>query len=113
MTLAEDLQVGGLVVAPKGTGTSALVIQVDRTGGAGVPGDISFQVDSLPSGGRAIRLRGMASLEGDAKPPNATFLIPVVGPLASILKHGTDADIKAGTPFTAYVDEDFSVAATN
>jgi Tfp pilus assembly protein PilV len=109
LTLSEDLKVGNLVVAPKGSATFALVTQVDKTGAGGGPGDITFQVDSLEVNGTVIRLRGFATKEGEAKPPNAAILIPVVGPF-TVFKHGTDAEIKPGTPFTAFVDADTSLS---
>jgi Chitobiase/beta-hexosaminidase C-terminal domain len=108
LTLSEDLQVGNVLVAPKGAPSVALVTQVDKTGIGGGPGDITFQVDSLTVNGSVIKLRGFATREGEAKPPNAAVLIPVVGPF-TVFKHGTDAEIKAGTPFTAFVDADTSL----
>ena len=109
LSLSEDLKVGNAVVAPKGSATFALVTQVDKTGPGGGPGDISFQVDSLTVDGSVIKLRGFATREGEAKPPNAAVLIPVVGPF-TVFKHGTDAEIKPGTPFTAFVDADTSLS---
>ncbi len=45
-------------------------------------------------------------MEGEAKPPNlGAMLIPFVGPF-TVLKHGGDAEIETGTPFTSYVDGD-------
>jgi hypothetical protein len=38
------------------------------------------------------------------------LLIPVVGPF-TVFKHGKDAEIMRGTPFTAFVDKDTSVAS--
>lgn len=108
LTLSEDLEVGNVAVAAKGSTTFALITQVDKTGIGGGPGDITFQVDSLTVNGTVIKLRGFATREGEAKPPNAAVLIPVVGPF-TVLKHGTDAEIKPGTPFTAYVDTDTSL----
>jgi hypothetical protein len=108
LTLSEDLQVGNVVVAPKGSTTFALITQVDKTGPGGGPGGIAFQVDSLTVNGCVIKLRGFATREGEAKPPNAAVLIPVVGPF-TVFKHGTDAEIKPGTPFTAFVDADTSL----
>ena len=108
LTLSGDLEVGKVVVAPKGTPSVALVTQVDKTGIGGGPGDITFQVDSLTVNGSIIKLRGFATKEGEAKPPNAAVLIPVVGPF-TVFKHGTDAEIKPGTPFIAYVDADTSL----
>jgi hypothetical protein len=78
------------------------VTQVNKTGVGGAPGNVSFRVKTLNVNGNAVPLRGSAMLEGDAKPPNAAFLIPVVGEL-SVLRHGTDAEIQKGTPMTAYV----------
>jgi hypothetical protein len=109
LTLDEDLMVGDVVVAPKGLPAVALVIQVDKTGIGGGPGDITFQVDSLSVNGINIRLHGFATKEGEAKPPNiGAMLIPFVGPF-TVLKHGGDAEIKTGTAFTAFVDADTSL----
>jgi hypothetical protein len=109
LTLADDLKVGNVVVALKGSPAVGLVTQVDKTGLAGGPGDITFQVNSLTANGSVIKLRGFATKEGEAKPPNiGAVLIPFVGPLA-LLKHGKDAQIKPGTPFVAFVDADTSL----
>ena len=112
LTLADDLKVGNVVVARKGSPAAALVIQVDKTGAGGAPGDITFQVDSLTVNGSVIKLSGFATKEGEAKPPNAAFLIPVVGPL-TVLKHGADAEIKQGTLFTAFVSADTELSPAN
>jgi hypothetical protein len=111
LTLSEDLTVGNVMIAPKGSAAFAMVTQVDKTGAGGGPGDITFQVDSLTANGTFIKLRGFATKEGEAKPPNAAVLIPVVGPF-TIFKHGTDAEIKPGTPFTAFVAADISLPPT-
>jgi hypothetical protein len=111
LVLATDLKVGNVVVAPKGSPASALVIQVDQTGLAGTPGDLTFQVSSLATKDGVIQLSGSATREGEAKPPNASVFIPFVGPLAATLKHGKDAEILTGTPFTAFVDKDTSFAS--
>jgi hypothetical protein len=109
LALSDDLKVGNVVVARKGSAAAALVIQVDKTGAGGAPGDITFQVNSLTVNGSVIQLSGFATKEGEAKPPNAAFLIPVVGPL-TVLKHGADAEIKKGTPFTAFVNADTALS---
>ena len=110
LVLANDLKVGNVVVAPKGSAAAALVIQVDKTGAGGAPGEITFQVSSLTTKDGVIQLNGSATREGEAKPPNAAVLIPVVGPFA-VFKHGKDAEIFRGTPFTAFVDKDTSLAS--
>lgn len=110
LALSADLKVGNVVVAPKGSAAVALVIQVDKTGVAGAPGDITFQVSSLATKDGVIQLSGSATREGEAKPPNAAVLIPFVGPFTAF-KHGKDAEILRGTPFTAFVDKDTSFAS--
>jgi len=110
VTLAADLMVGNTVVAKKGSPGSVTIIQVDKTGAGGAPGDLVFQVDPLRVNGRVIQLRGSQEREGEAKPPNAAVLIPVVGPF-TVFKHGKDAQIDSGTAFTAYVDGDIPLAS--
>jgi len=109
MTLAEDLKIGDTLIAPKGSPAVAIVIQVDKTGAGGAPGGITFKADSLTAGGTVIKLHRSATREGDASPPNAAVLIPVLGPF-TVFKHGKDADIKPGTPFTALVSADTQIA---
>ena len=69
-----------------------------------------FQADALNVNGKIIGLRGSEEREGEAKPPNAATLIPVVGPF-TVLKHGKDAEITKGMAFTAYVDKDIPLAS--
>ena len=57
-----------------------------------------------------LKLHGAASLEGQAEPPNAALLVPLVG-IFIVLHHGKDAIIKPGTPFTAYLDSSSLVAS--
>ena len=109
MILSQDLKIGTFLVK-KGTPGSVTITQVDRTGIGGAPGSLSFEADDLHPQSGPIPLQGGATRDGDAKIPNATVLIPMVGPLA-ILRHGTDAVITKGTPFTAYIDSGTSTAA--
>jgi hypothetical protein len=108
LTLAEDLMVDDVVLVKQGTPAAGRIIQVDKTGLAGQPGDLTFQADSLDLNGTSVKLHGAVFLEGEAKPPNAEVLIPVVGG-AFLLKHGQDAQIKKGATLIAYVDGDTSL----
>jgi hypothetical protein len=101
LTLAADLTIGGTVVARKGAHASVTIMQVDKTGAGGAPGTLEFQIDPLVTDAGPLKLRGSNILEGKASPPNATALIPVVG-LFTLFHHGQDAEIKSGTPYTAY-----------
>lgn len=87
MTLAEDLKIDDTLIAPKGSAAVAIVIQVDKTGAKGAPGGITFKADSLTAGSTVIKLHRSATREGEASPPNAAVLIPVVGPF-TVFKHG-------------------------
>lgn len=109
MALAEDMTVDGVVVAKKGTPATGTVVAVNHTGPGGAPGDVTFEAESMTVNGTVVRLYGSATREGQAKTPNAAILIPVVGPFTAF-RHGTDAVIDKGTPFTAYVDTAASLA---
>ena len=102
LTLADDLTLNGAVIAHKGDSATVTVTQVEKTGAGGAPGEIDFQADPLHTSLGLLNLRGAATLEGQTNLPNATALIPVVGPF-TLFRHGKDADIKTGTPFTAYL----------
>jgi hypothetical protein len=109
MVVSRDVQQDGVALIKAGTPAVGTVIQVDRTTAFGLPGVLSFKVDYLDLNGTLVRLCGEAAREGQAKPPNAAVLIPVVGPLTA-LRRGTDAVIKQGTPFTAFLYADTSLA---
>jgi hypothetical protein len=102
LTLADDLTLNGAIIAHKGDSATVTVTQVEKTGAGGAPGEIDFQADPLHTSLGLLNLHGAATLEGHANLPNATALIPVVGPF-TLFRHGKDADIKTGTPFTAYL----------
>jgi Chitobiase/beta-hexosaminidase C-terminal domain len=108
LTVSRDVQLDGVVLIKTGTPAVGTVIQVDKNSSFGLPGVLSFKVDYLDLNGTPIRLSGEAAREGAAKLPNAAILIPVVGPLTA-LRHGTDAVIKQGTPFTAFLYSDTSL----
>jgi hypothetical protein len=102
LTLADDLTLNGAIIAHKGDAATVTVTQVEKTGAGGAPGEIDFQADPVHTSLGLLNLHGGATLEGQTNLPNATALIPVVGPF-TLFRHGKDADIKTGTPFTAYL----------
>ena len=109
LTLADDIKSGDAVLVAKGATAEAVITEVEKTGAGGAPGDIAFQVNSLNVNGNLVRLRGGATMEGEPKPPTAAMLIPMVGPF-TVFRHGKDAEIKAGTPITAFVDADTDIS---
>jgi hypothetical protein len=105
MTLAQDLKDGDTVLVKKGAPAFAIVTEADGSRGGGVPGEIAFAVNSLNVNGTLVKLSGSAFKEGQDKAGSAIALA-VAFPLAGLLKHGEQAEIKKGTPFTAFVDAD-------
>lgn len=105
MTLAEDLKDGDTLLVKKGAPAFAIVTEADGSRGGGVPGEIAFEVDSLNANGTLVKLYGSAFKEGQDKTGTA-IAMGVAFPFAALLKHGQQAEIKKGTPFTAYVGTD-------
>ncbi len=112
-TLAEDLKVGDVVVAKKGTPATGIVTEVDKNGMGGAPGEIFFEADSLQIDGSVVKLYGGAAKEGQDKVGKAMGLmfVPVVP--VGIFVHGKDAEIKPGALFTAFVDADSMLPPAN
>ena len=102
MTLTQDFVYGNTVVK-KGATATVTITGVDKNAAGGLPGVLTFAAATLQTAGGPIPMLGGATREGTAKPPNATVLIPVVGPF-TVFKHGDPATIAKGTPFTAYID---------
>lgn len=105
MTLAEDLKDGDMVLVKKGAPAFAIVREADGSRGGGVPGEIGFEIDSLNADGTLVKLYGSAYKEGQDKAGTA-IVMGAVFPFGAFFKHGQQAEIKKGTPFTAYVDAD-------
>ena len=85
LTLATDLTLNGAVIAHKGDSATVTVTQVEKTAAGGAPGEIDFQADPLHTSLGLLNLRGAATLEGQTSLPNATALIPVVGPFVALM----------------------------
>ena len=109
LALAEDITLGNVVLAQKGTPVEAVVTDADGSRPAGTPGTITFVVHSFKVSNITVFLRGTATKEGAAKVPNASTIassiIPVVGE-AILLRHGGEAVIPQGMLFTATVYDD-------
>ncbi|MFT4112884.1 chitobiase/beta-hexosaminidase C-terminal domain-containing protein [Silvibacterium sp.] len=102
IALAEDLLVDGKLLAPKGTPVQAVVTQVDNSHIAGLPGVLSFAVQSIhPPGGEIISLRGAETMEGADRTARAGALGFI--PFAALTVHGGDALIPAGTRLKASI----------
>jgi hypothetical protein len=110
--LDDDLKVGTSIVVPKGAHALATVTDAKKAGMMGKPGELSVQMQYLVSGNNHVRIRGTKGREGDSKTGATVALTVLFGPIG-LIKHGKDVDIPAGTPLTAYIDQDIWLAPIN
>jgi hypothetical protein len=110
VVLAEDLRVGGIVVAAKGAQAAANVFQVDKAGIQGFPGVIQFDVESLQlANGVTVPLKGFEKKEGTSSQKKAGLLDLV--PAGGAFVRGGEAVIEEGARLTAHVAADTPVSA--
>lgn len=105
LLLDEDLKVGEVIVAAKGTHAVATVVTAKKAGMMGKPGDLSIQLQYLVDGTNHVHLRGTKGREGESKTGATVALTVLFGPIG-LIKHGKNVEIPAGTALTAYVDQD-------
>jgi hypothetical protein len=105
LTLDGDLKVGDVVVAKQGAHAVAVVSNAKRAGMLGKPGELNIQLQHLAAGDNRVRVRGTKAREGDSKTGTAVALTVLFGPIG-LIKHGKEVEVKAGTPLTAFVDQD-------
>jgi hypothetical protein len=110
--LNDDLKVGDSIVVPKGAHAVATVNDAKKSGMMGRPGELSVQIQYLVVGSNHVRIRGTQGREGDSKTGAAVALTVLFGPVG-LIKHGKNVVIPAGTPLTAYVDQDVWLAPSH
>lgn len=99
VALAQDLTVGGVLLASKGTPVSAKVTQVDGTGLGGQPGTLTFEVHSMQlNDGATLLLSGTRTKEGQSR-----VVIAASIPLGALFICGTEAQIPSGASLIADV----------
>jgi hypothetical protein len=108
--LDNDIKVGEIVVVAKGSHAVATVSTAKKAGMMGKPGDLSVQLQYLVAGSNRVHLRGTKGKEGESKTGTTVALTVLFGPIG-LIKHGKNVDLPAGTPLTAYVDQDIWLPA--
>jgi hypothetical protein len=104
-----DLVVNGDVLVAKGTAVKGTVAGAKKSGYMGKSGQLNIRVDStLCTDGQKLKLRAAKGKEGGDKTGTTVALVVLFGPLG-FLKHGSNAEIKAGTHLKVYADEEKSV----
>ena len=103
--LDDDVKVGQSVVVAKGAHATAIVSHAHRAGMMGKGGELNIQLQYLAVPDNHVRLRGTKGREGDSKVGATVALTVLFGPIG-LIKHGKEVQIPAGTPLTAYVEQD-------
>jgi hypothetical protein len=109
--LDDDVKVGQTVVIPKGAHATAIVSHAHRAGMMGKGGELNIQLQYLAVPDNHVRLRGTKGREGDSKVGATVALTVLFGPIG-LIKHGKEVQIPAGTPLTAYVEQDIWLPPT-
>jgi len=105
LLLDSDVKVGDVIVAKKGAHAVAVVSNAKKAGMMGKPGELNIQLQHLTVSDNRVRVRGTKGREGDSKTGTAVALTVLFGPIG-LIKHGKNVEVKAGTPLTAFVDQD-------
>jgi len=103
--LAEDLKVGDVVVAKAGCKAFGEVTNAKKSGMMGKAGELNVRLDYLKVGDTKVHLRGAKGKEGQSGTGAAVALTVLFGPIG-LIKHGSNIDIKKGTPLKVYAGED-------
>jgi len=85
-----------------------VITHAKKAGMLGKGGELNLKLDHLTVGDVRVRLRGSKGKEGNGKEGTAVALTVLFGPIG-LIKHGKNVEIKAGTPLTAFVDENTSL----
>ncbi|MFZ2000636.1 MAG: hypothetical protein WAU73_14700 [Candidatus Sulfotelmatobacter sp.] len=105
LILDEDIKIGDVVVAKAGCKAVGEITNAKKAGMMGKAGELNMRLEHLAVGDQRVRLRGSKGKEGKGKVGTAVALTVLFGPIG-LIKHGKNVEVKAGTPLTAYVDED-------
>ena len=112
LILDEDIKVGGVVVAKAGCKAVGTITNAKKAGMMGRAGELNMRLEHLKVGDDRVKLRGSKGKEGQGKEGTAVALTVLFGPIG-LIKHGKNVEVKAGTPLTAYVDDDITLAPIN
>jgi len=106
--LADDLKVGGVVVAKAGCKAFGEVTRATKSGMMGKAGDLAIRLNYLKVGDAKVKLRGSKGKEGESGATSAVVLTVLFGPIG-LIKHGKNVEIKQGQPLAAFVSDDITL----
>lgn len=103
--VAEDVIVNGKIVARAGAVAIGRVRQAKPARMLGRGGQLALEMQYLKVGRVRIPLRGSQARTGNNKTGETVALTVLFG-LSGLIKHGSEIEVKEGSIFTAYVDQD-------
>lgn len=109
LEVAEAVTLNGQVVIPAGSPATGEITDVRNKGMWGKSGRINARVLFVRVNGRQIRLTGSIDDKGVTGTAGVVASVALI-PIAGFFTTGTSAKIPLGSPVTAFLDEDITVA---
>ena len=103
--LAEDVVINQKVLIRAGAAAIGRVRQAKPARMLGRSGQLGLEMQYLKAGRTRVPLRGSQARSGQAKKGETVALVALFG-LSGLVKHGSEVEVKEGSIFTAYVDQD-------
>jgi len=107
--VAEDVVVDGNVVIKAGAPATGRVLRAKPARTLGRGAELRLHLDHVRAGAVRVPLRSSLAREGKDKTGKTVALVMVFG-LSGLVKHGSEVEVKEGSKFDAFVDEDTAVA---
>ncbi|MBK9169015.1 MAG: hypothetical protein IPM24_16305 [Bryobacterales bacterium] len=105
-TVADDVEVNGVVVIAKGAAAFGSITAVAKKGMLGRGGKLTMSMDRVKTvDDQTVRIRATAGREGDDKTGKTVAVAVFAGPFALLVK-GKDVEAAQGTEYSAFIDED-------
>lgn len=107
-SVAEGVVAGGKTLVRAGAPAIGRVRSAKPARTLGRGAELGLQMQYLKAGRVRVPLRGSQAREGQRK-VGATVALVVLFGLSGLVKHGSEIEVKEGSIFTAYVDQDTTV----
>lgn len=103
--LAEDVSLNGKTLVKAGAPAIGRIRQAKPARTLGRGAELGLEVQYLKVGRTRVPLRGFQLRGGEGKTAETVTLTILFG-VSGLIKHGSEIEIKEGSLFTAYVDQD-------
>lgn len=103
--MAEDLIVNGKTISKTGVIAIGRVRQAKPARTLGRGGQLALEIQYMKIGRIRVPLRSSQVRSGNDKKGETVALVVLFG-LSGLVKHGSEIEVKEGSIFTAYVDQD-------